>query len=527
MFYSQTNDGDRYRGRRLIDRHSRVNGRTTIIGTTDNPFFDALYVSREGHNNGLYNEVFEAVKLRAARMPGGVSNTQNFVQAVYEEISSRVTYSIPKSEQIWMRIAKNEGFTPPYDGAPAEVFDFVREGYGVCRHMGLACAAVLERAIDEGLIDGKVNYHRSIHTSDSNQRDGHAWARFTDPSGGRWVLDVAHQYCGRLESASVRGWNYLTDDEAQGVAPPKVANYAMLDKQPDGKLRIAEVFETNEKAFSSDLVKQASGKYSFLIATTRSGNSYLIGYDPTAQKSFVVNQKNLPRGRATTQLLDEAVSVRVGEAIEFQSQGRGSWTSPVIKIVAVERAARQDISGFKWRTDGAPIRRLLDNFDAAMQRSVCRLGPARDERARRDPSRSQRVADVLDTDSTPVDLGALLRSGYRKAWVHTTSGNCYEVQLERGKYKVTDTNKAKSAGQLVTRDSRALPTFRIGEAFRSDQGTSTEVAKVVLEHQTLYTDNETRQLTNSQTESATVAVEASMSHLSAAPQILDTGSLAS
>lgn len=130
-------------------------------------------------------------------MHGGRDRQENIIHGVFAEINTRVSYSVAAAESFASAKAALVGSTR--DGFPIENFEFVKAGTGVCRHMALATGALLEMAADLGLLKGAAAYHRS-HVVANDNPTGHAWTRFTDQAGNRWVLDVANRYCGLIRT---------------------------------------------------------------------------------------------------------------------------------------------------------------------------------------------------------------------------------------------------------------------------------------------------------------------------------------
>jgi hypothetical protein len=97
---------------------------------------------------------------------------------------------------------------------------FGREGGGVCRHQGLLAAAMMERLVGLGLLNGKWSVERNmVHDTsgeffDDEDEDGnkipavgsagHAWARFTEPDGTVWIVDPAQGWCRPIEDIPAR-----------------------------------------------------------------------------------------------------------------------------------------------------------------------------------------------------------------------------------------------------------------------------------------------------------------------------------
>jgi hypothetical protein len=75
---------------------------------------------------------------------------------------------------------------------------FAGRGIGVCRHMALTCGVIIERLVEEGVMEGSVSIDRKTF-----REGGHAWCRYKGPDGAIFIIDVAQKYCGKLSSPSV------------------------------------------------------------------------------------------------------------------------------------------------------------------------------------------------------------------------------------------------------------------------------------------------------------------------------------
>jgi len=75
---------------------------------------------------------------------------------------------------------------------------FVDHGVGTCRHMALTCGAIIEKLIEEGVMEGRASVDRK-----TIKQEGHAWCRYKGQDGAVFIVDVAKQYCGKLSSPSV------------------------------------------------------------------------------------------------------------------------------------------------------------------------------------------------------------------------------------------------------------------------------------------------------------------------------------
>jgi len=88
--------------------------------------------------------------------------------------------------------------------------EFLKKEAGVCRHYALLCAAILERLIDEGHIEGKASVDRNYINN-----EGHAWCRYVNPKGEIIIIDPARDYLGNLEDSLLSGWNYYRPEDNQ------------------------------------------------------------------------------------------------------------------------------------------------------------------------------------------------------------------------------------------------------------------------------------------------------------------------
>ena len=86
---------------------------------------------------------------------------------------------------------------------------FLQEGKGVCRHMALLAAFILEKFQKEGHLNGKVSVDRN-----SLYPGAHAWCRYTNSAGKVFILDAAQKYFGTLEDSPKHAtWHYFRDSD--------------------------------------------------------------------------------------------------------------------------------------------------------------------------------------------------------------------------------------------------------------------------------------------------------------------------
>lgn len=92
---------------------------------------------------------------------------------------------------------------------------YIEARAGVCRHMALTCAAILERMVEQGLLAGKVSNDRNSLSG----QGAHAWCRYTSSTGGIVILDVMQKFFGSIEKAQkLASWDYTRPEERSPAA---------------------------------------------------------------------------------------------------------------------------------------------------------------------------------------------------------------------------------------------------------------------------------------------------------------------
>lgn len=92
---------------------------------------------------------------------------------------------------------------------------YIRARVGVCRHMALTCAAILERMVESQLLGGKVSHDRNSIPG----KGAHAWCRYTSSSGAIVILDPMQEFFGTLEeSRDPSHWDYARPEERTRAA---------------------------------------------------------------------------------------------------------------------------------------------------------------------------------------------------------------------------------------------------------------------------------------------------------------------
>lgn len=202
----QREDG-RFKGREIIHRDSRIDG-GVCLGAHGR---EAIVVDWRHHASpgtakslaSLYDEA-----LRRATDDRGFRRNLA-LQAVYDTVNEHFLDRSPSG------VDRVNAFVGARPDDKVHIDCYISARAGVCRHMALVCAAMLERMVDEGLLRGKVS-------NDRNSIAGvgaHAWCRYTSSSGDVVILDPMQGYFGKLEEAPRSGgWKYARPNEGNRAA---------------------------------------------------------------------------------------------------------------------------------------------------------------------------------------------------------------------------------------------------------------------------------------------------------------------
>jgi len=210
-----------YGGRHIIHRDSDIDG-GVYLGKNQR---EAIVVDSEKHPR--LRELYETSKdkMTGNRCEGRISqvvgdNFEDFSEARYHE----AYYYITENSVLKAVYDTVDEAMPNRDKeAVEEILDehgvekdgkisldiFIGRGVGVCRHLALTCAALLELFKKDGVIKGKPGVDRN-----SNGSNGHAWCRYTNPDGEIFILDVG-RYMGKLSDASEKRWFYERPEDSQ------------------------------------------------------------------------------------------------------------------------------------------------------------------------------------------------------------------------------------------------------------------------------------------------------------------------
>jgi len=183
-----------FQGRRVIGRDMPVIGGVSLgVGRRE-----AITVDIDSSRG--YTKLRELYgQARLAASTGGAVERNRVLPAVYETVNS--AFKNRSTEAVNALLAKYK--VGPDQKIALDVF--IAEGVGVCRHVSLACAALLEMFKQEGHIRGEISVDRN-----GTDEGAHAWCRYTSYSGEVVILDVMQGYFGTLnESTEKAYWDYF------------------------------------------------------------------------------------------------------------------------------------------------------------------------------------------------------------------------------------------------------------------------------------------------------------------------------
>ncbi len=94
--------------------------------------------------------------------------------------------------------------------AKASLDVFLENGIGTCRHDALLCGVLLELFKKKDIIKGQI----SVDRNNMNDKEGHAWCRYTAIAGEIFILDVSRDYFGGLKDTEGKtSWIYKRPED--------------------------------------------------------------------------------------------------------------------------------------------------------------------------------------------------------------------------------------------------------------------------------------------------------------------------
>lgn len=184
-----------FANRIIIERDSRIAGGVYVGGSGR----EAIVVDwKQPELNKLYNNLTRAIRSSEHKDQNtALAGVFFFVRDAFPNLSESKTDKLIKG----LNLRPDKKVHIDY---------FIANGTGVCRHVAACCAVLIERLIDEGYLKGKVSIDRNTIA----QKGAHAWCRFTDSKGEVIILDVMHDYAGRLsKTAAKANWDYFRPED--------------------------------------------------------------------------------------------------------------------------------------------------------------------------------------------------------------------------------------------------------------------------------------------------------------------------
>lgn len=200
--------GDFYQGRPVINTGTEIDGGVYIYDP-ENSDMEAPVIDIDEYGSGpgtripeLYGDVTRSV----IADNGSLEETDGheFASAVFDAVCAQMEYDMSHTEDIM----EHHG-TRKVDIQG----NYVAEGKGVCRHMALVSAAIMERAYRDGVVDGTGIINENL----DGKGNGHMWAEYVEESGKRYVVDPAQNYEGGPDPNA--NWDYHPQMSVKEIGP--------------------------------------------------------------------------------------------------------------------------------------------------------------------------------------------------------------------------------------------------------------------------------------------------------------------
>ena len=196
---AEDNDKLKYKDRELILKDSRID-EGVYLGAGS----EAIVVSFK--NDPELRKLYRGCKDYIEKT--GAKDEAEILQRIFEYVSSKVKIN----PDIQSLLESNK-----WDKDNKVSIDFFIQNGGICRHFGLIYSALIERAIDRGLLKGQVSIDASYIPNSGE--GGHAWCRYTNEKEKVWILDGTLGYFGKLDdyqyTDSPSKWVYWREGEGQ------------------------------------------------------------------------------------------------------------------------------------------------------------------------------------------------------------------------------------------------------------------------------------------------------------------------
>jgi len=187
--------GEEYGERHTINTGSRIDGRVYAV----DPRMEATVVDYFKHGEGfgtrlhnLYREAIERVGDHEE------ANNLEIAKSVFHTVNDHFEYNKDYADDISDQYPVNES-----DQRISLQGFYVQEGKGVCRHMALTTAVILEKMHEFGVIDGT-----GIVNQNADKEGGHMWAEYVEKDPDRrYILDIAQDHHGGPQNSNST-WDY-------------------------------------------------------------------------------------------------------------------------------------------------------------------------------------------------------------------------------------------------------------------------------------------------------------------------------
>ncbi len=201
----------KHRGRPIIARNMPIDGGvylTVTGGVNTTPHGEAIVVDSEKQPElkAAYAQLQRILKRQKlfSRFTGKGGST---IQTVYDYVRKRLPYDLPLVKKVEAAVGRSD---------KVALAAYLNYGGGVCRHQALFAGFLLERLIKEDQFRGSISVDRSFVP----RKGGHAWTRYTSPSGQVIIIDPAQNFVGTLKEAmeQKKRWPYARPGEGELTA---------------------------------------------------------------------------------------------------------------------------------------------------------------------------------------------------------------------------------------------------------------------------------------------------------------------
>lgn len=222
-----------------VDLRAYGSGReANVVDSTDSRYereYEILYGALRRH----LAEVRKSRRIEEGHAPGEFTDA-DVMRAAYDAVREVMKYDLKQVNAIIDREIMNSGSRDINLGV------FMREGTGICRHMGLAAAWVLNHAAERGLLSRRSSAV-SAANSIPEKRTGHEWARYIGDDGEIYIVDPAYEYVGPLRDVpglEAKGhplWDeyFSSVEEREYYTKLYQERLSMKDKVVDGVVKAA------------------------------------------------------------------------------------------------------------------------------------------------------------------------------------------------------------------------------------------------------------------------------------------------